>query len=112
MRKQTAKEKLREVLRKKEKAVWDATSLRKDFRSVIIGLTQDYGGLVTTIFFHSTVKESQKANNNRDRTVAASIIDKQLRAFEYPTLDESDRQLIVNQKGERQFVYGFHDSFL
>lgn len=104
---QEAKEELRKVLRVKGKAVWDATSLRKDFRSMVIDLTHDYKGLVTTVFVHSTIPEAQKGNASRLCRVSNEILDKQIRSFEYPTIDESDRQLIVNHKGEILYSYGF-----
>ena len=47
-----AKEQLKNYLRNHDKIVWDATNLKKDFRSVIAQLGYDYHALVTIIVLH------------------------------------------------------------
>lgn len=105
---QEAKEQLRQVLREKGKAVWDATSLRKDFRSMVIDLVRDYGGMTTLVFFHTSIAEAKSGNKSRERQVDAQVLQKQIDTFEYPTMDEVHRMKIVDNRGSELWSYGFN----
>ncbi len=105
---QCAKERLKNSLRKNEKVLWDATSLRVDFRSMIIDLTRSYGGLTTLVFIHTTVKEAETGNKNRDRQVPQAVLEKQINTFEFPVHDEADRTVIADFTGKVLWKYGFY----
>ena len=75
---QAAKELLRDSLRKHANVVWDATSLRTDFRSIVCGLGRDYNALVSLIVFLQSETQIKKNNDKRRRSVPDSVMEKQL----------------------------------
>lgn len=95
-----AKESLREHLRARRKVVWDATSLRKDFRSAIVDLAEDYGALVTLVAFHCPSDELAKRNKTRTNPVKASARLKQSTNTQWPERSEAHRFLNVDAEGE------------
>lgn len=95
-----AKEELREHLRAKRRVVWDATSLRTDFRSAVIDLAEDYGALVTIVAFHCPQQELAKRNKTRKHPVIAAVRLKQLTNAQWPQVAEAHRFLNVDGHGK------------
>lgn len=94
-----AREKLKEHLRRKESVVWDATNLRRDFRTPLVEIGVRYGAYVTIVAFHSTAEEILAGNNQRERQVPKNVIQKQLRSTEWPYCHEAHEVIFVNSKG-------------
>lgn len=91
-----ARERLRISLRAKRPVVWDATNLRKDFRSRIAQLGFDYGALVTLVVLHTEPGVTRKRNVTRTHSVGPGIQQQQLDKFQWPELDEGHRVLYLD----------------
>ncbi|WP_020559444.1 ATP-binding protein [Thiofilum flexile] len=104
---QQAKENLKAALRAKCGVIWDATNIRKDFRSMVADLGRDYHALVTLVVF--LLPETELRNNNRARehVVPEEVLDRQLDAYQLPTLDEAHQFWVVGAKGETLWQSGF-----
>ncbi|MFB9991141.1 AAA family ATPase [Deinococcus oregonensis] len=94
---QAAKERLRVVLRRNGKVVWDATNTRRDFRRVPLGLGLDYGALTTLIVFQPAVSTVFGRNPARQYTVPASVLAQQIEKAEFPYLPEAHRTLWLDE---------------
>lgn len=94
----TAKEQLKEHLRHHEKVVWDATNLRKDFRSVVCQLGFNYHALVTLVVLHVPEKEIYEANQSRTDQVTRSVVTRQFDSLEWVDDTEAHRVAFVNQQ--------------
>jgi predicted kinase len=103
---QTAKETLKSYLRERAKIVWDATSLRKDFREQIIDIAYKYRALVTLVVFQSPESIYFQRNRQRNHRVPDSILSKQLETIEFPEIDEAHRVIFMDAEGEVLSSYG------
>jgi len=101
-----AREQLREGLRRNRKIVWDATSLRRDFRDSLTSLAADYGALVTIVCFPRAPRTYHRRNRERDNPVPAGVLDGQLEALQWPSRAEAHRWLVVDEDGEALAYYG------
>lgn len=101
-----ARERLREALRRKQKIVWDATSLRRDFRDSVIKLATDYGSLVTLVCFPLAPAVYHRRNRERDTPVPASVLEGQLDVLQWPSRLEGHRWLVVDEDGAALAYYG------
>ncbi len=101
-----AKERLKDGLRKKKKIVWEATSLRRDFRTQVIDLGRKYGALTTTIAIQQSIKGYQERNRGRSDGVAESTLEKQLEQMEWPELNEADRTIYLNANHQIVATFG------
>jgi len=109
---QLAKERLREQLRAGGKVVWDATSLRRDFRKVVADLAEDYGALVTFVLFHCSSREYAEGNQGRAQAVPRNVAARQLETMQWPELWEAHRTLIIGHKGHILGCFGRVDEEL
>jgi len=107
---QQAKEELRQALREKRDVIWDATNLRTDFRSIVATLGRDYHALVTLVVFLLPEKQLHINNNQRDRSVASSVIEKQLSSYQFPLLSEVHQFLLIDHAGQVQYCSGYLES--
>ena len=82
---QLAKKRLRMALAAKEKVVWDATSLRLDGRSAILGLGHDYHALTTIVGFATSPQVLLQRNKKRKNQIPTAVIEKQLASLEWPS---------------------------
>lgn len=103
---QIARERLREGLRRKAKLVWDATSLRRDYRDAVTNMARDYGALVTVVCFPRSTREYHRRNRDRVTPVPAVVLDRQLAAMQWPEIVEAHRWLVIGQSGEALAYYG------
>ncbi|TXH69647.1 MAG: ATP-binding protein [Thiothrix sp.] len=97
---QQAKEQLKAALREKRGVIWDATNVRKDFRSMVADLGRDYHALVTLVVFLLPEAELRKNNRAREHVVPDSVLDRQLASYQLPTLNEAHQFWVVGVKGE------------
>jgi putative nucleotidyltransferase with HDIG domain len=107
---QLGRERLRQSLRARRAVVWDATSLRASFRAAVLGLANEYGLHTTLAVFHLTPDATATRNRQRARQVPVNVLERQLRAFEWPQTDEADRTLFIDQRG--QTLYDTRDDIL
>ncbi len=101
-----AKQELKYHLAHHKKVVWDATNLRKDFRSMLIGLGMDYHALVTIVVFHQKIAEVLLGNKQRTESIPIGVIHDQINRLEWVELSEAHRILFVNRKDNLHFVGG------
>lgn len=85
-----ATERLRECLRRGEDVVWDATGYRSDFRTKVLNLAKQYGAHTQITALIVDKDELHSRNKKREHKVPSSVIDEQLRKFEFPDLSEAD----------------------
>ncbi|MEL7078988.1 MAG: ATP-binding protein, partial [Cyanobacteria bacterium J06582_2] len=104
---QAAKEQLKTLLRSHSKIVWDATSLRRDFRQQVINIAHQYGALVTLVIFHCPEDIYRDRNQQRQHPIPEAVLNKQLNSFEFPELDEGDRTIIVDELGNTLATHEF-----
>lgn len=107
-----ARDRLREGLRRKQKLVWDATTLRRDFRDVLTKLTVDYGGLVTLVCFPRAPDTYHRRNRERSTPVPTSVLNRQIETLQWPERLEGHRSLILDAKGRAMAYYGGLDEAL
>lgn len=86
---QACGEKLKTVLRRGGKAVWDSTNIVPDLRSKITTLCHDYGAKVTLWVFDVGLGTAKARNRERDRKVPDFVIEKQATKFEWPLPEEA-----------------------
>ena len=103
---QLAKEQLRVQLRKQGDVVWDATNLRKDFRSIVSTLSQDYRALVTLVVFIQPERSIHKNNQQRQHSVASDVLNTQIDRYQMPLLSEAHQVLVIGADGEAVFQSG------
>ena len=84
-----AKERFKECLRKKQNVVWDATNLRKEYREQLITLSHNYNALTHLIVFLDKEKNIKKKDKERKWSVSDSIIDKQIKSWQFPFFNET-----------------------
>lgn len=105
---QQAKKALKAALRAKRGVIWDATNVRKDFRSMVADLGRDYHALVTLVVFLLPETELRKNNRAREHFVPDSVLDRQLESYQLPTLNEAHQFWVVGSKGETLWQSGFN----
>lgn len=102
---QAARERLRVALRAGRKVVWDATSLRRDFRQPLVQLGLDYRALVTIVALVDTPDAIARRNRDRPNPVPDRVLAGQLEGLEWPTRHEAHR-LIVARGGRALLAHG------
>ncbi len=92
---QAAKQKARELFRKRGNFVWNATNISRDIRRTIVSLAADYEAHVKIVYLE--VPEGRQRRQNRQRTdaVPEPVIDKLLRRWQVPDLTEAHQVDLV-----------------
>lgn len=86
---QEAKRLLRIALRDKQTIIWDATSLRRDGRSVVLGLGTDYHALTRIQVFATPPEPLYRRDRERADSVGKAIIDRQFESWQWPGASEA-----------------------
>ncbi len=73
-----AKERAKQLLRKKKSFIWNATSITPDIRSKLVSLFTGYNAYVKMVFLETDYQENLYRNKNRKDMVPSSVIDKML----------------------------------
>ena len=92
-----AYERLRTALRNNEYIIYDATNLRKDFRSKIIDLCNNYDAFISMIVICDiAINDILKRNSKRETPVPNDVILKQYNKFELPFYSEVHALKFIN----------------
>lgn len=87
---QVAKLRMKTLLAKKQKIVYDATNVRRDFRDKVLSLGSQYDALTSVCFVTDSLENIIKRDSDREHSVGGKIIHYQDDRFEYPEIDEGD----------------------
>jgi predicted kinase len=93
---QAAREQLKAHLRKHENVVWDATSLFRTHRSVVLQLGFDYNAFVKLVVFHLPESLIEGRNQQRQHSVSGNVLARQLQNVDFPYLDEAHTTFYVD----------------
>jgi len=93
---QTAKEQLKDVLRKHQNVIWDATSLIKTQRQQITQLGFNYQANVSLAVFHKAQSIIIKQNQERSNPIPQQILEKQLKNTDFPYKDEAHQTTYID----------------
>ena len=86
---QEAKQRFKAALARCERVIWDATSLRREHRSELVGIAESYGAVVTIVVFLQSIGELHERNRRRRHSVPDEVLDRQIRQFDLPYPAES-----------------------
>ncbi len=104
---QEARARLKAALRPGRRVVWDATSLRREFREAVISTGYDYGALTTIVAFQQPIRAYHARNRARPHAVPPRVLDDQLDGLEWPEADEAHRLLVLDGAGRARGGAGF-----
>lgn len=94
---QEAKELLKRALSKKENVIFDACNQRKDFRTQICDLAEEYFAKTVLVFVETPVSTCIKNDRDRSvRTVGENVIYSQMKTFQFPEWFEFNEVLKLN----------------
>ncbi|MDE1464394.1 AAA family ATPase [Spartinivicinus poritis] len=79
-----AKERLKDCLRNRQSVVWDATNIRRDFRSQLFTIISNYDGLMQLVMMVNPVDVCIKQNQKRVNGLPDQVILEQQARFEFP----------------------------
>ena len=108
---QLAKERLKACLRNKQDVVWDATTLRVDFRKILCDLGRDYKALVTIVNFLLPEAILFSANKERAYSVPDEILLQQLAGYQFPLVGEAHRMCIIGENGKTLYQTGYYQEY-
>ncbi len=80
----------KELLRKKEPFIWNATHLSSQMRNKTLDLLYNYNAKVKIVYLEAPEAEIKKRNSARDTTLPNAKIDEMLFRWEVPTPIEAD----------------------
>lgn len=85
-----AQERLKECLRADRNVVWDATSLREDFRTAVTSTARAYGAYTKIVCLTTPVTECVRRDSLRLHSVGEVVIREQHDKFQLPSRKEAD----------------------
>ncbi|GCE11561.1 AAA family ATPase [Tengunoibacter tsumagoiensis] len=88
---QTAKERARTYLRRKQSFVWNATNISKQLRQPLIELFTSYGASTRIVYLEAPFTTILQRNRERAASVPEAIIYKLLHKLEVPDLTEAQQ---------------------
>lgn len=86
---QVAKEKAKELMRKNQSFVWNATNITRQMRSQLISLFTQYGAKVKIVYIEVPYKKLLNQNNEREHQVPKNVIEKLIDKLEVPDVTEA-----------------------
>lgn len=104
---QEAKSKLKYHLASHHKVIWDATSLRKDFRKQVCDFGYAYQALVTLVVFQQPESTFFEGNRHREYAVPECVLSRQIDSMEWPTRDEAHRYVVISEHHTIECMHGF-----
>lgn len=103
---QEARQRLKAALRPGRKVVWDATCLRKDFRSTVCETGFAYGALVSLVVFQLRPELCAVRNKSRPHPVPPAVLASQLEQWEFPEPDEAHRLIVLDAENKVRGAFG------
>ncbi len=85
----TAKERAKELLRKKQAFVWNATNVTKQIRGKQLSLFEKYGAYTRIVYLETSLEEQFARNSGRKNAVPEAVINKLIAKTEPPTAEEA-----------------------
>lgn len=92
----------KELLRKKEPFVWNATHLSAQMRNKTLDLLFNYNARVNLVYLEAPEEEIKRRNSQRDTTLPNSKIDEMLFRWEVPTKLEAHMVTYVPEHGMKK----------
>lgn len=86
---QVARERARELLRRGESFVWNATNLNRQRRAPILSLAGDYGARIRIVYVESPATALFAQNKGREAAVPERVIRRMTERWEVPLLSEA-----------------------
>lgn len=86
-----AHERARELLRKKQAFVWNATNITEKIRASQISLFEEYGASVKTLFLETGFDEELLRNESRENAVPLRVIENMLSVLTLPQSYECEK---------------------
>ena len=90
-----AKVRARELLRRRQPFVWNATNLTRRLRDPLVELFMGYGARVRIVYREAPLAEALRRNRQRPRPVPEAVIRHLAARAEPPDLTEAHRLTIV-----------------
>lgn len=94
---QTARERCRELLRKKQSFAFNATNLLRQTRARWIDLFADYGARIKLVYLEPSMKTILRQNKNRSTAIPENVINRLAKKMEPPTCSEAHELLMVDK---------------
>lgn len=86
---QLGKERLKQALRERRNIAWDTTALRRDNRSMVLGLGHDYHAWTRLVVIGVPPAIASRRNRKREDPIPQSAIDRQFRLWQWPDVWEA-----------------------
>jgi len=86
---QEARDRAKDLLRKKQPFVWNATNLSSKIRKKQLDLFEQYHASTRIVFLETSWEKEIARNNNREKTVPETVIGQMLGTLELPKRDEA-----------------------
>ena len=94
----------KELLRKKEPFVWNATHLSSQMRNKTLDLLFRYDAVVNLVYLEAPEEEIKHRNSQRDTTLPNSKIDEMLFKWEVPTKLEAHSVTFIPEHGMKKKI--------
>jgi len=88
---------LRDLMRKRESAIWDATNTTRKIRRRLIDLARQNGVEVVMIYFDMPLDLVLERNRTRDRVVPEDVVLKYYNQIQIPKPYEYDHLLVIDE---------------
>ena len=86
---QAAREQARDLLRRGQPFVWNATNFSRDLRERCLPLFFDYGAQVRIVYLEAPPQELERRNQSRLRPVPQAVVERMISRWEVPDLTEA-----------------------
>lgn len=86
---QEAREKAKEMLRRRQPFIWNATNLSRDIRRKQIRMFEQYGAAVKVIYLETGEKTRRERNASRAAAVPETAVEKMFKKMEPPLPEEA-----------------------
>ena len=96
-----ARERARELLRRKESFVWNATNIVRETRQKLAELFAGYGARVHILYLEAPYGELLDRNRKRERHIPENVLENMIRKLEVPEPWEAYEVKIITGSGER-----------
>jgi predicted kinase len=86
-----AKDSAKEMLRKKQSFVWNATNITKELRSSLIDLFVNYHARMKIVYLETEWENMLQRNSERENPVPEKVIEKMAAKLEVPEIIEAQK---------------------